>query len=151
MIYLNNTTTAQTISIPRNNIDNNARPRYGKLERKDYSITTNGTTQITPSADYDGISGGTISVNVPTQRKEEQSKSVTYTSNGSYSVGADNDKVLSGVTVNVNVPIKQEESRYITYENNGTYTISPSSNKVISGVTVTVDVSPTSGNTINNL
>lgn len=35
-----------------------------KLESKDYNLTANGSTAIRPSSGYDGISGGTIQVNV---------------------------------------------------------------------------------------
>lgn len=38
-----------------------------KLESKDYSLTANGSTTIRPSSGYDGISGGTIQVNVDMQ------------------------------------------------------------------------------------
>lgn len=38
-----------------------------KLESKDYNLTANGSTAINPSSGYDGISGGTIQVNVDMQ------------------------------------------------------------------------------------
>ena len=38
-----------------------------KLESKDYNLTANGSTAIHPSSGYDGISGGTIQVNVDMQ------------------------------------------------------------------------------------
>ena len=38
-----------------------------KLESKDYNLTANGSTTIRPSSGYDGISGGTIQVNVDMQ------------------------------------------------------------------------------------
>lgn len=68
---------------------------------KQVTITSNGTTNIIPAAGYDAIEGVDVTVNVPS--KEEETKSVSYTSNGSYTVQPTEGKTLSEVSVSVNV------------------------------------------------
>ena len=68
---------------------------------KSVEITQNGTTNIIPAAGYDAIEGVDVTVNVPS--KEEETKSVSYTSNGSYTVQPTEGKTLSEVSVSVNV------------------------------------------------
>lgn len=60
--------------------------------------TENG--EITADEGYTGLSK--VDVNVP-ERKEEQTKALSVTENGSYSVLPDENKVLSGVEVEVDV------------------------------------------------
>lgn len=69
---------------------------------KSVEITQNGITNIIPAAGYDAIEGVDVTVNVPS--KEEETKSVSYTSNGSYTVQPTEGKTLSEVSVSVNVP-----------------------------------------------
>lgn len=68
---------------------------------KQVTITSNGTTNIIPADGYDAIEGVDVTVNVPS--KEEEAKSVSYTSNGSYTVQPTEGKTLSEVSVSVNV------------------------------------------------
>lgn len=51
-----------------------------KLESKDYNLTANGSTAIQPSEGYDGISGGTIQVNVDMQPAYNSGYTEGYTS-----------------------------------------------------------------------
>lgn len=69
---------------------------------KQVTITQNGITNIIPADGYDAIEGVDVTVNVPS--KEEETKSVSYTSNGSYTVQPTEGKTLSEVSVSVNVP-----------------------------------------------
>lgn len=69
---------------------------------KQVTITSNGTTNIIPADGYNAIEGVDVTVNVPS--KEEETKSVSYTSNGSYTVQPTAGKTLSEVSVSVNVP-----------------------------------------------
>ena len=69
---------------------------------KSVEITQNGITNIIPADGYDAIEGVDVTVNVPS--KEEETKSVSYTSNGSYTVQPTEGKTLSEVSVSVNVP-----------------------------------------------
>ena len=84
-----------------------------KLESKDYSLTANGSTAIQPSEGYDGISGGTIQVNVDMTpaynsgyteghsdgiaEQKALLTSTTITENGSYT----SENGFSAVTVDV--------------------------------------------------
>ena len=52
------------------------------LEEKSATITSNGTTEYTPSAGKDGLSKVTITTNVPAPEPELEEKSVTINSNG---------------------------------------------------------------------
>lgn len=61
MIYVKNETNQQRIYIPRNDGSNS---QDIHLQRKDFNITENGDYPIAPDSGYDGISGGTISVDV---------------------------------------------------------------------------------------
>ena len=69
--------------------------------------TKKGTTELIPANTFDteieSISGG----------KEEQSKSVTITQNGSSTVTPDAGKVLSSVEIGVNIPVKSEQEKNI--------------------------------------
>ena len=97
------------------------------LQRKNFSITTNGDTSITPDSGKDGISAGTISVNVD--------MAPAYSSG--YTAGAAAQKALlssatitenSTVTsengfsaVTVNVPSTQPVLSSATFTENGSY------------------------------
>lgn len=69
----------------------------------DYVIPS-GTQQITENGTYDVSGKANAVVNVESQPKEEQEKSITITENGSFTVTPDSGKVLSEVTGTVNVP-----------------------------------------------
>ena len=56
------------------------------MQTKNYNITENGSTSITPDTGYDGITGGTISVNVPSAGTTNLGKTINITSNGTSQV-----------------------------------------------------------------
>ena len=62
MIYVKNSDTVQGIFIPRSG-NEHVTPDV-PLQNKDFNITENGDYPIAPDSGYDGISGGTISVEV---------------------------------------------------------------------------------------
>lgn len=66
------------------------------------SYTANGTYSVLPDEGYDGMSKVNVEVNCP-EPKEEQSKSITITENGSTTVSPDDGKVLSSVEIITNV------------------------------------------------
>ena len=100
MIYVDNDSiNSQLIYIPRDDEFEGATGHTLTLQRKDYVINENGVTHIHPDyPEYDGISGGTISVYV------SAATGVTFedlevTENGRYVPSG--DSVYTGVTVNV--------------------------------------------------
>jgi hypothetical protein len=62
MIYVQNSDTVQGIFIPRSG-NEHVTPDV-PLQNKDFNITENGDYPIAPDSGYQGISGGTISVEV---------------------------------------------------------------------------------------
>lgn len=72
--------------------------------------------------------------------KEEQSKSITITSNGTTTIIPDEGKVLNSVSINTKVPVKQEQVKSITITTNGTNTLTPDSGKLFSKVDITTAV-----------
>ena len=68
----------------------------------DYTVTENGSYEITPTVPDTAMQKVNLTVNVPS--KEEETKSVSYTANGSYTVQPTEGKTLSEVSVEVNVP-----------------------------------------------
>ena len=81
------------------------------ISTKDFSITANGTTNITMTQGVDGISAGTITTNVQPNLTSE-----TITSNGVYTPGSGIDG-FDSVTVSV-----QPTLTSTTITSNGTYT-----------------------------
>ena len=70
MIYVENTHNyPQRVYIPRDDGFNGELSGY-QFQRKDYVINNNGLTHIYPDPGYDGITGGTITVHVPTDTQE---------------------------------------------------------------------------------
>lgn len=99
-------------------------------------VTQNGT--YAPPTGTDGYAP--VSVNIPSDRKPEQSKTVEVNRNGSVVVEPDGGKVLTSATVNVNVPSdrKPEMAGQQTINANGTRTFSPPGGYVYSSFTVDV-------------
>ena len=70
MIYVDNSSAyPQRIAIPRDDEATGATHIY-QFQSKDYDIDHNGETYIYPDEGYDGITGGTINVHVPTDTQE---------------------------------------------------------------------------------
>lgn len=83
------------------------------------------------------INIGGVTGTLETQ-KEEQTKSVTITENGSQTVTPDSGKVLSEVTVEVNVPATPTQEKTVALAMaSGDQTVAPDSGKVLSKVTIT--------------
>lgn len=55
------------------------------MQTKNYNITSNGATTITPDAGYDGITGGTITVDVPQTGHTDEEITAAY--NSGYTAG----------------------------------------------------------------
>ena len=68
------------------------------LEEKTITITENGTTELTPSTNYDGISKAIITTNVPSTPTEEKTVDLDMES-GNQIITPTNGKVLSKVTI----------------------------------------------------
>lgn len=96
--------------------------------------TKKGTTELIPAdtfdAEIESISGG----------KEEQSKSVTITENGTQTVTPDENKTLSSVEITTNVPQKPEQAKSVTITQNGSSTVTPDEGKVLSSVEIITNV-----------
>lgn len=143
MIYLDNNTKQQKVYIPRYEsvIPTGSTGHSATLQTKNYTITENGTTAIHPDLGYDGISGGTIDVNVPA------TSGVTLVhlnvdDNGEYQ--ATGNTAYSGVTVNVPQGYTQEEvelMRELAYNDGYSKGYQDGVESVISGETY-VNVNP---------
>ena len=108
-----------------------------RLESKNYNLTENGSTSISPSSGYDGISGGTIQVNVDLQPSYNSGytdgiaaqkallSSTTINNNGTYT----SEDGFSAVTVDVQ---SGGENRLNTFLKNSLTAITESD---LSGVT----------------
>ena len=103
------------------------------------TATENGT--YTPSS---GHVYDRVVVNVPSEAPEIQTKSVTYTANGTYTVNKDAGfDGMSSVTVTVNVPTPTPnlQTKYVQINSNGSSVITPDSGyDGMEEVDVTVDV-----------
>ena len=74
------------------------------LQEKNYNITQNGDTVISPDEGFGGISGGTINVNVPIPTPKLQEKVYEITQNGDTPISPDSGfDGISGGTISVNV------------------------------------------------
>lgn len=106
------------------------------------SKTVNSSTELqTVSADsnYDGLDEVTINPYTV------ESKTATYTVNGTYTVSPTNADALSSATITVDVPstpVVPTQSKSVSYDTNGNYTVTPDAGYDLSEVTVTVDVEP---------
>ena len=70
-------------------------------------VAPSGTLEVTENGTHDVAAYENVNVAVPSDAKEEQSKTVEITENGTTTVTPDEGKVLSGVEVTVNVPIPE--------------------------------------------
>lgn len=116
------------------------------LEAVTRSFTENGTYTIEPTEGYDGISGASVVVNVPSGAPNLQDKTEYYYDNGVYSIEADAGyDGLGEVTVEVDVPEKKLETLSETIVTNGQHNFLPSSGyDGFDAVGIYVDV-PTGG------
>lgn len=73
--------------------------------------------EVSPSEGYDGMKKTTVTLSNIPEAKEEQTKSVTITTNGDSTVEPDEGKVLSSVSVTVNVTPSYPE--FYAYYNDG--------------------------------
>lgn len=98
MIYVENTNKyPQRVYIPRD--DGNVDGLRGyRFQKKDYDIHVNGETYIYPDPGYDGITAGTINVNVPTDTQEAYDNGYQDGYRDGYQVGFQ-DGYNSGTTV----------------------------------------------------
>lgn len=87
------------------------------------TATENGTFEPASGHVYNRVV-----VNVPSEEPEIQTKSVTYTANGTYTVNKDAGfDGMSSVTVTVSVPGPNLQFKRLTYKQNGTATVTPDS------------------------
>ena len=101
----------------------------------DEYVIPKGTLEVTENGVQDVTTYESVAVAVP--MKEEQSKELTITENGKYSVLPDENKVLSKVDVRVDTPEpKEEEEQYWAIGANGRHIFEPTAGKVLSRVTV---------------
>lgn len=77
--------------------------------------------------------------------KEEQTKTLDVTENGTYMISPDEGKVLSSASVNVNVPLKAEQEKSVNILQNGTVEVVPDEGKTLSKVTVETSVASAGG------
>lgn len=130
------------------------------LQRKNFSITTNGDTSITPDSGKDGISAGTISVNVDMGPAYSSGYTEGYAS-GETAGAAAQKALLTSTTATTNGTISREDGfsavtvsvqptlTAATFDQNGTYT--PGSGvDGFSAVTVSVSGGGGGGNKFND-
>ena len=112
------------------------------LQAKSVTITSNGTTTVTPDSGYDGMESTTITTNV---QPKLQAKTATLTTTSSTVISPDSGYYgLSKVTV---APATQTKSTTIT--SNGTTTIKPDSGKVgLTSVSVTTNIARGGANAV---
>lgn len=114
-------------------------------EAKTEFIDTNGTYEITAGGSWDALEKAIVTVNVPTgsQTNVETNKSVSYSTNGDFTVvpstGYD---ALGSVSVSVDVPqTNVENNKSVSYAMNGDFTIVPSTGfDALGSVSVSVNV-----------
>ena len=103
-------------------------------------IVENGQTTITNQGWNALIKTATINVNVPI--KEEETKSVTITENGTTTVSPTEGKTLSQVDVTVDVPSDKvpTQEKSVSYSTNGTREVTPDEGYNLSKVNVEVNI-----------
>ena len=149
--------SARPIGMKRVKIHTNIPPNIPEMDTMNpVEIQSNGTYGIqyeTSSNELDivqvnnnrSISNvGTFTVDVPSV--PTQTKSVTYTSNDSYTISPDPGYNLSQVSVDVNVPSVPTQAKSVSYNAPGNYTVSPDNGYNLSQVNIEVNL-PTMSDT----
>ena len=106
-----------------------------KLQEK--TTTENG--EVITDEGFTGMSKVIVAVPI----KEEQTKALDVSENGSYNIFPDEGKVLSAASVNVNIPPKEEQEKTVDITANGTVEVVPDEGKTLSKVTANVNVAST--------
>lgn len=106
MIYLDKSTDQQPVYVPKDEYTGTPGGHTAILQEKDWEITQNGITRVTPDAGYDGISGGSIVVYVNSDTATTF-EHLTTQENGTY-VPTGNT-AYSAVTVDVDLETPYEE------------------------------------------
>ncbi len=107
MIYLDKSTDQQAVYIPKDEYTGTPGGHTTAiLQSKDWEITHNGITRVSPDAGYDGVSGGTITVYVNSDTATTF-EHLTAEENGEYVAG--DSMAYSAVTVDVDMETPYEE------------------------------------------
>lgn len=107
-------------------------------QSKNYNLTSNGTTTITPDAGYDGITGGTISVNVPQTGHTDAEITAAY--NSGYTAGEADGEVTGAAAQKALLVTTAITQNGVYTRENGYSSVNvqvPSSSPVLQNKTVT--------------
>lgn len=107
---------------------------------KEYNatFTSNNTYNINEGKDL--YNGGTITVAVPSDAKEEIELTDTIRENTTKTYTPDEGKVYKNVNITVDVPIKEEQKKTTAITQNGRSVVTPDDGKVLSEVEINVNV-----------
>lgn len=111
-------------------------------DNKRVTITSNGTSNITPDTGYDGMKSVTANVDVESDVKVQDSKEVTITQNGNDTVVPDTGyNGIASVFIKTQVPAPaSQDVKSVTYTENKIYTVIPDDPyTTMKSVNVTVD------------
>lgn len=107
-------------------------------ETKNYNLTSNGTTTITPDAGYDGITGGTITVDVPQTGHTDAEITAAY--NSGYTAGEADGEVTGAAAQKALLVTTAITQNGVYTRENGYSSVNvqvPSSSPVLQNKTVT--------------